>query len=173
MLRSASPSTIGLLEKNMAFIVEVMQGPCTKVQNYVVDDTPIVVYAKRIIALVHKQFDRAGFGETGTRFTLIKTLITSIKVITSLMEGRGGDDDQRVYGEVMESMNVSLFKTHAKTVFEWKNYIEKGIKDKEQKQNGIQCLEVVCSKVYDCVCSSDGVQKGKPAEPNSNHGSKL
>jgi drug/metabolite transporter (DMT)-like permease len=165
MLRSASPSTIGLLEKNMAFIVEVMQGPCTKVQNYVVDDTPIVVYAKRIIALVHKQFTRAGFGETGTRFTLIKTLITSIKVITSLMEGRGGDDDQRVYGEVMESMNVSLFKTHAKTVFEWKNYIEKGIKDKEQKQNGIQCLEVVCSKVYDCVCSSDGVQKSKPAEP--------
>jgi hypothetical protein len=136
-LRSATDATIDLLDKNMAFIIEAMQGPCTKVQDYIVDETAVVVYAKRVITFVGKTFDRGDSlrkspaDDVKCRFILMNSLIKACRVIAALMEGRGGEEHQKVYLEVLESMNVGLFKAHLTRVHSWAKYLEKGIEEGE------------------------------------------
>ena len=70
ILGNATESSLRLIAKLLDFITEISQGPCIKAQDYIIDETSLVTFVRRLITFGLKKYDRRGFlGNTSEKIS--------------------------------------------------------------------------------------------------------
>ena len=141
-LRDFKTPSLEIILQHVEFLVECLQGPCEGNQDFVIEETSLVVYVKRILKLVHSKglklrksqrseghegrhtgpANYITFKDADVQSSYVQLLAASCKLLQAVMEARGGDE--KIHYGVAEQMNIKLFHEHMKKIYSWVNNIE-------------------------------------------------